>query len=285
MIGVEGNVGAPVGCGIGRRLHLLEGELGSRERIRGRGVSATRSQLDLGRPVPEVLTDRSEDVWHTIDDPRIVEAHPVQLIAAELRIVLIREPEVAMPGRLADHGTGRIDARPRHAPLVDRLLQTEDAASHVPDRGHAAHQHVLGITHRVDEGVAGVAGEQGGLRQGRETDVDMRVGQARHEGPPAAVDHRGASGRDRVGGDLLDQVPLDQHIGVLDALLVHAVEHVHVREQHLRGRRLLCHRGRGFSGGQHGQDQELLHGSSSSTILERQNRSECHKTCYLSAFL
>ncbi len=51
----------------------------------------------------------------------------------------------------------------------------------------------------------------------------------------AAVDHGCARRINRVGGDAFDEVAFDEHVGVFDPGLVHAVKHVHIREQSARG--------------------------------------------------
>jgi hypothetical protein len=43
----------------------------------------------------------------------------------------------------------------------------------------------------------------------------------------------GAGSGDLPGRDLLDPVPFNQHVGVLDALLVHAVEDVNIGKKRL----------------------------------------------------
>src|SRR5210317_1953841 len=69
----------------------------------------------------------------------------------------------------------------------------------------------------------------------------MHVDHARHQCAPAAVDHAGAVGF-QILAHLLDQVALDQHIGV-DQLVIAAVEHLDVGEYRDGGLFRVCRLG------------------------------------------
>lgn len=63
----------------------------------------------------------------------------------------------------------------------------------------------------------------------------MRILQSRHQRAATAVDHGRAVGIDQVRRYASDQVVLDEHIGVLDALLVDPVKDVDIGEKRLSG--------------------------------------------------
>src|SRR5210317_2068697 len=100
----------------------------------------------------------------------------------------------------------------------------------------------------------------------------MHVDHARHQRAPAAVDHGGAVGAE-VLTNLLDQVALDEHIGV-DQLVIAAVEHLDVGEYRDGGLFRVCRLGRRQRGRTHGYykcnkntSSQFLHVKSSSEYV------------------
>jgi hypothetical protein len=63
--------------------------------------------------------------------------------------------------------------------------------------------------------------------------VDVAVDQARHEGPPVAIQHDGTGGLDRPIGDLADAVALDQHRHAVAEVVLGRIEEPGVAEQDL----------------------------------------------------
>ena len=61
----------------------------------------------------------------------------------------------------------------------------------------------------------------------------MDLNEPRQQRAASAVDHSGSWRLDRLGRYGLDSVAFDEDIGILDPFLLHAVEDVYVREQHL----------------------------------------------------
>ena len=66
-------------------------------------------------------------------------------LAAESRVLLVGEAEVAMAGGLADDGSRRIDARPHHASRIDRHFQGKGVAAHVAHGCETTHEHRFGV--------------------------------------------------------------------------------------------------------------------------------------------
>jgi hypothetical protein len=107
------------------------------------------------------------------------------------------------------------------------------AAANVPDGGEATQQCLSG-SHRHD-GVEVVWLFCNSVKvRAILKEMEMGIDQTRHQGALAAVDHRGALSRDRLGRGRLDQVAFDQHVGVLEQGLAHPVEHIDVAEECLR---------------------------------------------------
>ena len=110
-----------------------------------------------------------------------------------------------------DHRAAGIDARPRHEAFVDRLLEREDGTAEIADRGEAAHQRALGLGAGGQKDIADIRGEQARDRQRGEHGMPVRVDQARHNDPAAAIDDARALRRRRAcRHDRLDPAALDE---------------------------------------------------------------------------
>ena len=97
--------------------------------------------------------------------------------------------KIAMPAGHRDHRSRGKNSRAPGQPVVDCVLQTEHRAADIPNGGEAAQQRVPRLVRGKDVVIADVAGDR--LCRGRSDQhrMPVRVDQARHQGPPAAVDY------------------------------------------------------------------------------------------------
>jgi hypothetical protein len=145
--------------------------------------------------VTKIFARGSKDFGHTIDDISMSLPLEFRRWTAETRVPLVRKAEIAMPCRLAKGASRGVDARPGHHAFIDRLLQAEDIATHVAHHRDPAHQVALGVLGLVDEVVAGIPDEHLRLGKRAKSEVDMRVGEARHQRASAAGDDRSSRSR------------------------------------------------------------------------------------------
>ncbi len=289
-IGVHGHIGAPVVGGLDRGLHLVQRVLRHIQRVVGRGGAAAGHDLDLGRAGAQVFTGRGQYLVPAIGD----EAHAHQFASrnrtTEPAGTIARHPEVTVAGGLRDHRAAWVDARPDVLALVDRPLDTEYRAAHVPGGSESAQQHLLRFIgcFRFEGPEACLGVHHFRLRTGAHEDVHMHVAHPWHQRPATAVDegHRLAGiGLDRFGTDPGNPVVDDEDVRRRGELRIGAIEDAHVADQHLawRGRRRSLHgrgcgrRGRSASDRSAGRFWLILHGGGRGRRLvgaagERQQR-------------
>ena len=151
----------------------------------------------------------------------------------------MRLAKVAVAAGDGDDRSGRIDPWPGQHAFVDGALQAERGTAKVADGGEAAHQRGGGLGPREERGIADVASKHDRGREPHHRRVPMRVGQAGHQGPAAAVDDpggRAAIDGDRRLGNSFDQVAANQHVGRFGQGRALAVEDSDiVEERHGRG--------------------------------------------------
>ena len=105
-----------------------------------------------------------------------------------------------------------------------------NAGRPVADRRETAHQRALGLGAGGQNDVADISAQQSRKRQGREYRMPVRVDQARHESPPAAVDHVRVVWRGRVSlGHGLDPTALDEQAEAIAQCVRLAVEQTEIR--------------------------------------------------------
>ena len=113
--------------------------------------------------------------------------------------------QIAVAAARGDHRARRIDAGANGKAAVDRLFQAKRRAAEVADGGEAAHQRALGLGARGQHYEADVRVQKGGDRESSEDRMPVRVDQARHERPAAAVnDLRSGRRREIVRRQRLD---------------------------------------------------------------------------------
>ena len=161
--------------------------------------------------------------------------------------------QIAVATARGDHRARRIDAGANGEAAVDRLFQAKRRAAEVADGGEAAHQRALGLGARRQHDEADVGGEKGRDRQAGEDRMPVRVDQARHERPAAAVDGL-CSGRRReiVRRQRLDPPALDEEAKSASQRARLAVEQQEIRENDGTGalRRLRSRARRKAEGGE-----------------------------------
>ena len=141
-------------------------------------------------------------------------------------------PEVGVPAGLGEGEAGDEKSRADEEAVLHRVRHPAVGAARVPDGGEAPHQHRL---HEL-AGVRGHVGDRhvvdGGEVEVGRLDMHVRVDEARQEGPAGEVDPpvRGVR-RERSVRDLLDPLPLDEHVVSLAALLRLPVEDARVGEE------------------------------------------------------
>jgi hypothetical protein len=140
--------------------------------------------------------------------------------------------QVTMTACGSYHGAGRINARARHEPLVDRLLQREGRAAKIPDRGETAHQGALGLRAGSEIDVADIRGHQSRERQRGKDGMPMGVDQTRHKDSATAIDHMRTVWRSRVAlRHGLDPVALNEQTKTVAQSAEASVEQPEIREQ------------------------------------------------------
>ena len=175
-------------------------------------------------------------------------AHLVDAVGEDRQALHPEPPERGVP---VEHPAGRADVaagcgepRPDDDPLLDRVADRHvDAVQGAGARGRgvAAPQRELGVLHRVDrrELRRQLQVEVRKLADAPERDVEVALGEARHQGLALQVEHSVVAVRvlTPVGGpaDVRDAVALDPDGPVLDGLAAVAVDQLRVDEE---GRRL-----------------------------------------------
>ena len=141
-------------------------------------------------------------------------------------------PEVRVTAGLGEGEAGDEEAGADEEAVLHRIRHPPVGAARVPNGGEAPHQHRLhelaGVRRHVGDGNVVDGGE---IEVGR-LDVDVGIDEARQQGPAGEIDRpvRGVR-RDGSVGDLLDPVPLDEHVAPLAALGGLPVEDARVGEE------------------------------------------------------
>ena len=201
------------------------------ERRARRRHASSSDELDLGSALQQLLAHAQANLVRAVCDHRAAGfLHRAQRSARTPRDVLQRTQVAVAPGG-GDHGAARINARPGHDPLVDRLFERERGTAEVADRGEATHQRALGLGARCQENEADIRREQARYRQRGEHGMPVRVDQARHDDPAAAINRARVLGRRRApASDRLDPAALDQQAKPFAERARLAVEQQEIRE-------------------------------------------------------
>ena len=159
---------------------------------------------------------------------------------------IVEEARVGVSPGLAQETAAGEDAWTGDPALIHQLCDPEDVAPGIASRREPLIQILEENVRRVGPGRHLIVVRPELLHSVPQTQVGVHVDQAGHQRAAFAVDRERTGRLDRLGRDRLDQVPLDEDVGVLDAFCANAVEDVHVREEHLPGLLLsLRQRGRG----------------------------------------
>ncbi len=230
-VDVGADVGAPVTCGLDRGTYLILGILDRVERIVDRRYAAARHDLDLARALHQLLARAAQHLGAAVGDGGRsltlgeacrVPGHPRQFA---------QEAEVAVPGSLAQHGTGGEDPRALDHALVDGHLEAECRPTGVAHRREAAHQSGTGLAsgHQVDP--TDILRQRGDLADADECRMPVCVDEPGNDGPASAIDDLDAIRPLSPGRQAGDAASLDENV---DAVLHGerlAVEKPQVREQ------------------------------------------------------
>src|SRR5690606_4298956 len=119
------DIGSPIGRCRDGSLHLGRRILKRVDRIvSGRHTAATHD-LDLTGSEHKLLANAVQDLMIAISD----NGYAGFLCQAEIGLRTARDlgaqAKIAVPGRLRDHGSRRIDARTRKTPFINRTLERE----------------------------------------------------------------------------------------------------------------------------------------------------------------
>ena len=187
-ISMDGDIGIPVGGGFDPGSHLGFGERQHVERRARRGDAAAAHELDLGGALQKLLAHPQAHLIRAVGDIRgALLLEKAERPAGKARQVRERT-QVAMPAGGGDHRAAGVDARPRSKPVVDRLLEREGRSSEIANRGEAAHERAFGLRRGGEEDVSDIGGKQARNAEPGKDRVPMRVDQAGHDSPAAAVD-------------------------------------------------------------------------------------------------
>ena len=210
-IGVHGDVSLPIRRGLDARAQLGLAERHHVERCPRRRHPAAGGELDLRRSLQQLLASPETHLVGAVGDAGRARSLERARSAARVARKIGQRTEVAVAAARCDHRARRIDARPGREAVVDRLFQAKRRAAEVADGGETAHQRALGLGPRGQHDEADVCGQKGGDRESGEDRMPVRVDQARHERPPAAVDGlRSGRRRELVRRQRLDPPGLDQ---------------------------------------------------------------------------
>ena len=236
-IGVHRDIGVPVGGGLDPCPQLGLAECRHVERRARRRHASPSDELDLRSALQQLLAHAQANLVRAVGDHRAARfLHRAQRSARTPRDILQRT-QVAVAAGGGDHRAARINARPRHDPFVDRLFERERGTAEVANRGEAAHQRALGLGARGQKDIAHIRGEQARYRQRGEHGMPVRIDQARHDDPAAAIDRARALGRRRApASDRLDPAALDQQAKPFAERARLAVEQQEIREHDWRRR-------------------------------------------------
>ena len=209
---------------LDRGLDLGYRELKAVERIVGRGDTARHHDLHLVAALPHFLADRLLHLRDAVGQAH-GEGERVAAVAAHARIG--PPAAIAVPAGRAERLAGDEQPGTRAKPLLDRGLDPPVGAAGVAYGREAALQHAAHQVHCACRH----QGQRDALEPAEchlaQHDVDVAIDQARHQGPPAAVDDLGRARRNRPIRHLLDEPVLDQQ-------LEPALEPVPLRVQHLK---------------------------------------------------
>ena len=236
-IGVHGDIGAPVLRSVDRGAELGFGILADVDRIVMRRHAAARGELELARAEHQLLASALQHTIDAVGDGAAAD----RFDPAQRRIGgsgnFIGKAKVAMAAGLRDHRARRPDAGARHESLVDRALQAEGWPGHVANAGEAAHQRLSRFVGRDQSDVADIRRHEDGQRQRRQHRVPVRVDEARHQNPAAAIDDPDV-GVERGFGrlDRLDRLAVDHNPQARQERVRLAVEQPHVGERDARAR-------------------------------------------------
>ena len=116
-----------------------------------------------------------------------------------------------MPAYGGDHRAAGIDAGTASETVVDRLFEGEGRSAEIANRGEPARERAFSLLAGGEKDVAHIRSQQAENRQPRKDRVPVRIDEARHDCPAAAVDHpRAFGGADVARLDRLDAIPLDE---------------------------------------------------------------------------
>jgi hypothetical protein len=197
------DVRVPAGGNLDGRGDLAGRELDGVERVGRRDDPARREELDLRRAAPELLADGPTDLVGTVDDHVLRDQARDRCLAVHR---LVGGPVVAVAAGLRQHRPRRQDPRPADEPALDRPRPGWLEAARVADRREALVERAVDVRGDpedvVDQRLVAVVALVADQRE-----VDMGVGQARHERRPGAIDLASAAdGRALAGA--VDRVDL-----------------------------------------------------------------------------
>ena len=234
------------------RLHLFQRGRVQIDRVKCAGNATARHHLQEISAALEVPAADTVPLGDPIRDVGVVDQ---VLVVAHAGAVVVGPPVLVTPGRPQGR-PGAVHARTRQDSRVDRALEREGVAGDVADRGEAGLQQVLGGARRVGSLGVGVPVVGARPRTAVQHQVLVHVDQAGGHDATLAVDLLGARGLDGLA-DLLDLVPLDQHVRARHDRVARSVPDVDVGDQDPDRGLFLLSDGRCQTGGR--QEREERH--------------------------
>ena len=215
-IRVYGYVGAPIVGSLNRGANLRFSILGRFNRIERRADATTCHQLDLTRARSQLFSGPQADLIGAVSNGCDAFDLGVAQRAAKGPRNLEGEPKISMSRGLRNHGSTRIDARPRRHPFVNRALQPEHRPTQITHCGETPHQRRLSLSRSQQMKVRKVGGHNKGLGCRRHKRMPMRVDKTRHQ--HASIPRNNADigiciDGDRIQRDSLNLVVSNQHVG------------------------------------------------------------------------
>src|SRR5208282_6726074 len=139
-VGVSEDIGVPGLCLLDDRPHLPLAVLQVPDRVVWRGDAARGQDLDLSRPLSQLVARGAAALRHTVGDAREVDAAFATGTGDDR---LRPRPDIAMSAGLAQRHPRRENARPADEAVLDRLREPTIRTSRITDRREAALQHAF----------------------------------------------------------------------------------------------------------------------------------------------
>ena len=197
-----------------------------------RGYAAIGRELQLGCAIAKILPGSAQHFRLTIHRGEMADALGVAVLTAHMMVGVGTVAHIQVPGGLGQESARRKHPRTREPAVINGTLYANARTTGIAHGGEAAHQHLLGHLARGGADVnASVLVFQ--LVEGRDQGhVGVGIHEARGEYTPNTVDHPGIATGFQILAHGLDQVALNQDVGILQPC-VHTVEYPHIGDQDL----------------------------------------------------